>query len=143
MKLNQIFKSSAVIAAGYSLITGLCLIVAIECVDRASAQTQLPPPKVEATPDPLALTDAEKAEGAPLGADLLQKERTLTSLLDAVLLGNQDAILTNAQTARIYFTEQVLPARAKQADWLKRAQDAHGCAGCGLRDGVFVKAEKK
>ena len=64
--------------------------------------------------------------------------------LDAVLMGDSTAILIAAQEARIYYGEQVIPARNKFTDWLKRAQERAQCAGCALgKDAVFVRPEPK
>ena len=106
----------------------------------AAAKTDVSKPAV----NPLALTDAEKAEGIPLQADLNEKERGLKVRLDAVLVGDSAVILVAAQEARIYYGEQVIPARNKFTDWLKRAQERAQCAGCALgKDAVFVRPEPK
>lgn len=89
----------------------------------------------------LSLTESEKTEGGQLGDDLNRKTQQLQLKLAAILTGDVDTITQAALSARVYFTEQVSPAQAKYGDWLQRAQKAHDCVGCELRNGAFVKAK--
>lgn len=102
------------------------------------AQSPKPP-----EPNPLALTETERAEGDKLAREFTQKSATLQQRLEAILIGDVDAITNAALAARLYFREQLQPAQQAYTAWLMRAQKAHNCDGCELREGVFVRPEGK
>ena len=102
--------------------------------------TQTPKPP---EPNPLALTETERAEGDKLAQDFSRKSAALQQRLEAVLIGDVDTITTAALAARLYFREQLQPAQQAYTNWLLRAQKAHNCDGCELREGVFVRPEGK
>lgn len=114
------------------------ILVLIVLTVPAFSQTPKPP-----EPNPLALTETERAEGDKLAREFSQKSAALQQRIEAVLIGDVDAITTAALAARLYFREQLQPAQQAYTTWLLRAQKAHNCDGCELREGVFARPEGK
>ena len=121
----------------------------------AFGQTQQPPAKssTEAakTPavNPLALTDAEKLDLANLANVAQQLDGALNARLKALLeisCGNGcDEVYViglAVSDARKFYRDQVQPLTERYSKRLAEIQKAHGCDGCAIDKGVFVKATK-
>jgi len=97
----------------------------------------------------LTLTDTEKLDLANLANVAQQLDGALNARLKAILeisCGNncdEPYVIGLAVTdARKFYREQLQPATERYSKRLAEIQKAHGCEGCGIDKGVFVKAAK-
>ena len=104
----------------------------------AFAQTQLPPPKVAenavekaATPNPLALTDAERKALEPLQQAAIEANQELIAAADALDAAKSADVLAAAWRWKAALTafKATLTARGT---WIAGVAKAHDCAGCEL-----------
>ncbi len=120
------------------------------------AQTPQPKPIGQATtkaqpnaPDPLKLTDAELAELVELSKQQREVANTLQAKINAVLTVTCDAcdkdalLLAAAKAANEFFIANAKPLSQRIDARIAELQRAHGCEGCQLKDGAFVRPEGK
>lgn len=131
------------------------LTLAILCSVLTAAQTPAPPlknaPEAAKAPavNPLALTDAEKADLINLANAANELDRQLLARLRAVLnvscTGCDEAYTVSlvVADARKFNAEQVQPAANAYGKRLAEIQKAHDCDGCAIDKGVFVRPEGK
>jgi len=115
------------------------------------AQTPQPVDRAEkAKPaDPLKLTDAELAEIASLANQQRETVNALQAKLNAVLTlscegCDKDALLlAAAKSAHEFYQATAKPLNQRIEARIAELQKAHGCEGCQLKEGAFVRPEGK
>lgn len=103
-------------------------------------------PSPLATPTPavsLSLTEAETAAGMKLQGEYDAADKALEGELRQMRTQRveKDLLISALKVNALYgdFTD----ARARVTAWFTSAQKAHGCEGCLLEKGVFIKPEVK
>lgn len=138
------FKNLPAIALAFLFLLALSALAQSKPDAPSAAKNDIAKPA-----NPLALTDAEKADLANLLARYNQAEVILTARLRVVLeieceSCEQDyAVKLGIDDARKFYREQVKAAQAAYMKRLEAIQQAHNCLGCALKDGAFVKPEAK
>jgi hypothetical protein len=99
-----------------------------------------------ATPTPavsLALTEAETAAGIKLQGEFDAANEALETHLkeSQPLTADKDLLLSAWKLKTLY--ANFTASRARITAWFTAAQKAHGCEGCLLEKGVFIKPEVK